>query len=159
LGWPANIGKEDRKQFIQDLHLYKTDQFRKIVESGIVPLRPGGNKVLFRLSWLSLFSSSFLIVIVQRLIDEAFSQDILVAVCSTSNEQAVSTIVNTLLGPERAKQMRIFAGDMVSKKKPSPDIYLLAAESLQVDPSRCWVIEDSGIGIEQYMNSNIFTCF
>ena len=34
----------------------------------------------------------------------------------------------------------------MEKKKPSPDIYLLAAKSLGVDPARCWVVEDSNIG-------------
>ena len=33
-----------------------------------------------------------------------------VAVCSTSNEAAVTTIVRKLLGPERAAKMKIFAG-------------------------------------------------
>ena len=69
-----------------------------------------------------------------------------VAVCSTSNERAVSTIVRVLLGPEVESQMRVFAGDVVEKKKPSPDIYNLAASELKVDPSRygmpcppiCW---------------------
>eukprot|EP01036_Dinobryon_divergens_P017865 gene17865-24298_t len=70
-----------------------------------------------------------------------------VAVCSTSNEEAVKTIVRTLLG-ERYSRMRIFAGDMVAKKKPSPDIYLMAAKELEVDPQRCWVIEDSEIGLK-----------
>lgn len=125
MGWPASVAEADRKQFVQDLHLYKTDQFRSIVESGVVPPRPG----------------------VARLIDEAFQNGIQVAVCSTSNEAAVSTIVRTLLGPERAAKMRIFAGDMVAKKKPSPDIYLLAASTLNLTPSRCWVIEDSEIGM------------
>ncbi len=32
------------------------------------------------------------------------------AVCSTSNEKAVSTIVRVMLGPEIAAKMRIFAG-------------------------------------------------
>lgn len=66
-----------------------------------------------------------------------------VAVCSTSNERAVSTIVRLLLGPEVAAKMRVFAGDVVPKKKPDPAIYLLAAEELGVslpgnpcDPSR-----------------------
>ena len=58
------------------------------------------------------------------------------AVCSTSNERAVSTIVRVLLGAEVAEKMRVFAGDIVAKKKPSPDIYELAAKELQVDPSR-----------------------
>jgi beta-phosphoglucomutase-like phosphatase (HAD superfamily) len=35
--------------------------------------------------------------------------------------------------------MKIFAGDVVKKKKPAPDVYLLAAQELGIDPSRCWV--------------------
>lgn len=59
-----------------------------------------------------------------------------VAVCSTSNERAVSKIVDVLLGPQVAKAMRVFAGDIVPKKKPDPAIYLLAAKELGVDPDR-----------------------
>eukprot|EP00879_Flechtneria_rotunda_P023992 GHRR01025412.1.p1 GENE.GHRR01025412.1~~GHRR01025412.1.p1 ORF type:complete len:203 (+),score=56.98 GHRR01025412.1:317-925(+) len=70
-----------------------------------------------------------------------------VAVCSTSNERAVSTIVKVLLGGEIASVMRVFAGDIVPKKKPAPDIYLLAAKELGLNPARCVVIEDSRIGM------------
>lgn len=59
-----------------------------------------------------------------------------IAVCSTSNERAVSTIVHVLLGPEVEAKMRVFAGDVVKAKKPSPDIYNLAAKELDVDPRR-----------------------
>ena len=38
-------------------------------------------------------------------------------------------------------------GNMVNNGKPAPDIYLLAANELQVDPSECLVIEDSKNGI------------
>ena len=41
----------------------------------------------------------------------------------------------------------IFAGDIVKKKKPNPDIYLLAVEELGLDPAKCVVIEDSEIGL------------
>ena len=67
--------------------------------------------------------------------------------CSTSNERAVSNIVKVLLGDAIADKMRVFAGDCVPKKKPSPDIYNLAAETLGVSPARCVVIEDSKIGL------------
>lgn len=60
-----------------------------------------------------------------------------VAVCSTSNERAVSAIVRVLLGPDVAAAMRVFAGDVVPKKKPDPAIYLLAASELGVNPARC----------------------
>jgi beta-phosphoglucomutase-like phosphatase (HAD superfamily) len=70
-----------------------------------------------------------------------------VAVCSTSNERAVSNIVRVMLGDKVAASMRVFAGDVVPKKKPAPDIYLLAAKELGVTPARCVVIEDSRIGL------------
>jgi HAD superfamily hydrolase (TIGR01509 family) len=38
-------------------------------------------------------------------------------------------------------------GDVVPKKKPAPDIYLLAAKELRVRPERCVVVEDSRIGL------------
>ncbi len=58
--------------------------------------------------------------VILRLVDEALSQGLKVAVCSTSNEKAVSAIVDVMLGPERASKMQIFAGDVVPKKKPDP---------------------------------------
>eukprot|EP00879_Flechtneria_rotunda_P018734 GHRR01019661.1.p1 GENE.GHRR01019661.1~~GHRR01019661.1.p1 ORF type:complete len:183 (-),score=34.88 GHRR01019661.1:7-555(-) len=71
-----------------------------------------------------------------------------VAVCSTSNERAVSTIVKVLLGGEIASVMRVFAGDIVPKKKPAPDIYLLAAKELGLNPARCvegWLPASSAV--------------
>lgn len=55
-------------------------------------------------------------------------------------------IVATML-PEFADQIQVFAGDMVPKKKPAPDIYNLAATTLGVKPARCVVIEDTRIGL------------
>ncbi|KAJ3701689.1 hypothetical protein LUZ61_005394 [Rhynchospora tenuis] len=138
-GWPAKAPKtdEERKDFIASLHKRKTELFMALIEKKLLPLRPG----------------------VQRLIDEALSKGVQVAVCSTSNEKAVSAIVSNLLGPERAKKITIFAGDVVPRKKPDPcyfffsfdsirqAIYLLAASTLGVDPSSCVVVEDSAIGL------------
>ena len=33
------------------------------------------------------------------------------------------------------------------RSKPHPDVYLAAAAHLQIDPSRCLVIEDTTVGI------------
>jgi len=41
----------------------------------------------------------------------------------------------------------IVTGDQVSRGKPAPDVYLEAARRLDVDPSRCVAVEDSGPGI------------
>ncbi|KAJ3671713.1 hypothetical protein LUZ60_007792 [Juncus effusus] len=126
-GWPVKApkGEGERKDFIASLHKRKTELFMALIEKRLLPLRPG----------------------VQRIIDEALGNGVQVAVCSTSNEKAVSAIVSNLLGPDRAEKITIFAGDVVPRKKPDPAIYLLAASTLSVDPSSCVVIEDSGIGL------------
>eukprot|EP01025_Chloroclados_australasicus_P029252 TRINITY_DN2916_c0_g1_i2.p1 TRINITY_DN2916_c0_g1~~TRINITY_DN2916_c0_g1_i2.p1 ORF type:complete len:287 (+),score=34.60 TRINITY_DN2916_c0_g1_i2:91-951(+) len=116
---------EERKAFVKGLHLLKTDLFMQMISDGQMPLRPG----------------------VKRLINQAIENGIKVAVCSTSNERAVQTIVDVMLGPEISKVMKVFAGDVVPKKKPDPAIYLLAAEQLGASPEKCVVIEDSRIGL------------
>jgi HAD superfamily hydrolase (TIGR01549 family) len=42
----------------------------------------------------------------------------------------------------------VFSADMVSRGKPHPDIFLLAADRLGVKPGSCLVIEDSTSGIK-----------
>ena len=41
----------------------------------------------------------------------------------------------------------VFSASMVSRGKPAPDLFLLAADSMGVLPSRCLVVEDSVPGI------------
>lgn len=41
----------------------------------------------------------------------------------------------------------VVTGDMVERGKPAPDIYLLAAERIGVDPAWCLALEDSHYGI------------
>lgn len=124
VGWP--VPENQRKDFIQELHHLKTDLFMSLIEEGALPLRPG----------------------VARLIDEAIAAGHAIAICSTSNERAVTRLVEILLGAERRKHIRIFAGDVVKKKKPAPDIYLLALKELNLDPAKTVVVEDSAIGFQ-----------
>ena len=42
----------------------------------------------------------------------------------------------------------ILSGEMFVESKPNPEIYLVAAQKLGVEPSECLVIEDSSFGIE-----------
>jgi HAD superfamily hydrolase (TIGR01509 family) len=123
-GWPDGV--DDRDAFIKELHKLKTDIYMKLIESAELPLRPG----------------------VASLVDEAIAENVKLAVCSTSNEKAVNLVVERLLGLERkAKFDLLLAGDVVSKKKPDPQIYNLALERLGLKPSECVVIEDSRNGL------------
>jgi HAD superfamily hydrolase (TIGR01509 family) len=122
-GWPP--AASDRTAFIQELHRRKTDLFMEIIGAGKLPLRPG----------------------VARLVDEAISAGVRLAVCSTSNERAVELVIERMLGAERRKRFLVLAGDVVAKKKPDPGIYLLAAERLRASPGQCVVVEDSRNGL------------
>ena len=125
MGWPDDVS--DKDDLIVDLHKMKTDLFMQIIESGELALRPG----------------------IARLVDEVIAEGgIALAICSTANERSVNLLVEKLLGPERkAKFGAILAGDVVSKKKPDPEIYNLASERLGLEPDECVVIEDSRNGL------------
>ena len=68
--------------------------------------------------------------------EEANDAGLKIAVCSTSNEKAVSKIVEVLILPSVNANIRVFAGDVVPKKKPDPAIYNMAAKELGLEPSR-----------------------
>lgn len=122
-GWPD--GHIDHDALIATIHRLKTAIFMRLIEEGNLPLRPG----------------------IRRIVDEALASGIVLAVCSTSNEKAVQAVVDVMLGPDRARNITVFAGDVVEKKKPAPDIYTLAAATLGLDPRACVVIEDSNNGL------------
>jgi HAD superfamily hydrolase (TIGR01509 family) len=125
VGWPDAIPENGRSDKVLSLHLRKTDIFADMINQRIIPLRPG----------------------VLRIIDDAIAADLKLAVCSTSNVKAVTNLIHTLMGPERAAKFSIFAGDMVKKKKPAPDVYNMAVETMGLDKARCVIIEDSHIGL------------
>ena len=122
-GWPDGLA--DRDALIAQLHKLKTDIFMELIGKGKLPLRPG----------------------VQRLVDEAIAAGTTLAVCSTSNERAVQSVVDVLLGPARSAKITVFAGDVVAAKKPAPDIYHLAARTFGLAPETCVVVEDSNNGL------------
>lgn len=39
-------------------------------------------------------------------------------------------------------------GNQIKKSKPDPEVFLLAAEKLQIPPSQCLVVEDADAGVE-----------
>jgi HAD superfamily hydrolase (TIGR01509 family) len=83
-----------------------------------------------------------------RVIAEAQDAGWLLGVASTSAEPSVRAILVQAAGPDRAARFDVvLAGDVVERKKPAPDIYLLAVERLGVPGSETLAIEDSRNGI------------
>ena len=106
------------------VHKRKTDVFIELIESGQLPLRPG----------------------VKRLMQEANSAGLVLGICTTSNQRAAEAIINTMLTD--VSLAFVLAGDVVSRKKPDPEIYQTACARSGLSPSECCAIEDSANGVK-----------
>ncbi|MEA9985993.1 HAD-IA family hydrolase [Subtercola sp. RTI3] len=106
-------------------HKRKTEIYTGLIASGALPARPG----------------------IRRITHEAAARGLTLAVASTSAEPSVRAVLEHAVGPELAVEFAVFAGDVVPKKKPAPDIYLYALEALRLSPNEAIVVEDSGNGL------------
>ncbi|MFF4751281.1 HAD family hydrolase [Streptomyces sp. NPDC002514] len=79
-----------------------------------------------------------------RLLAELYEQEIPTALVSASHRRIIDRVL-TFLGPQHFGLS--VAGDEVSRTKPDPEPYLLAASGLGVDPARCAVVEDTVTGV------------
>lgn len=69
------------------------------------------------------------------------------AVVTSSTRARVQATLGTA-GLWSLVEPRLFTTEMVTRSKPAPDLFLLAAERLGVPPDRCVVIEDSLPGLQ-----------
>ena len=122
-GFGKEVKPEDEDELIKTMHKRKTTLFIELIESGRLPLRPG----------------------IHRFMNEAMDAELILGVCTTSNERAAHAIAFNILND--IKFEFVLAGDIVSKKKPDPEIYNLALSKTGLKPEECLVIEDSEKGI------------
>jgi HAD superfamily hydrolase (TIGR01509 family) len=123
-GWPEGR-EEDRDELILALHKLKTEITAGLVAEGGLPLRPG----------------------IARIVDEAIAAGVKLGVCTTSNPKFIDAVLDLFGSERKARFDFVHAGDVVAKKKPAPDIYLLALETLGLPAHECMVIEDSRNGL------------
>jgi HAD superfamily hydrolase (TIGR01509 family) len=110
-------------ELVLSMHRRKTALYTELIASGAVEPRPGVGRVAPPApGWL-------------------------LAVASTSAEPSVRAVLRRAVGEGLAARFEVFAGDIVPRKKPAPDIYLHALEVLGVGADDAVVVEDSGIGL------------
>jgi len=118
------------------IHGTKTDIYTRRVLAGQVPLRDG----------------------VARLIEEARRANVLVAIASTTTYANVEALLRTTLGSNAIDLFAVIgAGDVVKRKKPSPEIYEFVLEKLDLSPDECVAIEDSINGVESAKAAGLYT--
>ncbi len=122
--------------WIADLHNTKTKHFVALLNSGLIPLRPG----------------------VDRLIQELRAAKIKIAIATTTTPENVTTLLKSTLGKDSLSWFNIIAaGDIVPKKKPAPDIYLWALEHLDIQAQQCIAVEDSECGLKSSLAAGLDT--
>ena len=122
-GFGVEVDPEQEDDLIKEMHKHKTATFVGLIESGKLPLRPG----------------------VKRFMQEAMDSGLILGVCTTSNVKSAHAIAYDIL--KDIDFEFVLAGDMVSRKKPDPEIYNLALEKTNLKPEEVVVIEDSRNGV------------
>jgi HAD superfamily hydrolase (TIGR01509 family) len=122
-GLPADA--DTQAEMVAGWHRRKTEIFTEMVRSGAIAARPG----------------------VKRIAGAAAAAGWKLAVASTSAAESVRAVLESAVGADLAARFSVFAGDVVPRKKPSPDIYLLALQTLGTPAVEAVVIEDSRNGL------------
>jgi HAD superfamily hydrolase (TIGR01549 family) len=76
----------------------------------------------------------------RELLDHLHRSKVPIAIATTGNRKQTSLLLKRLQLP---KGMKVVTGDEVEKAKPSPDVFIAAAERLRVNISDCIVVGDS----------------
>ena len=79
------------------------------------------------------------------LLEELETHGMPLGIATSGHKEYVELALQTLGIQERFRA--IARGDEVERGKPDPEVYLLAASRLRVDPSECLVLEDAPLGV------------
>jgi HAD superfamily hydrolase (TIGR01509 family) len=126
----------DFDDLVVRLHAAKTRHYTALVARAGIPLRAG----------------------VRRLLEEARSHEVRLAIATTTTPDNVTALLRHALAPDAERWFDVIAaGDVVDAKKPAPDIYHYTLERLALSPSVCVAVEDSENGLRSSLAAGIAT--
>lgn len=133
---PNFLAPGDLGEFIADVHRAKNAFYTEMVAAGEIPLRPG----------------------VRRLLLEAQSQGLRLAIATTTSLENVEALLEHSLEPDAVSWFEVIAaGDAVTAKKPAPDIYQYTLDAMGLSPEECLALEDSANGLRSALAAGIKT--
>jgi len=119
---------------VNQLHQRKTEIFNTFMNEKSIPLRSG----------------------VSNLISSAKDHGLKLGFVTATSEANVNAVFRTLSDNiVRSDFNFISNGSMITKPKPSPDIYQKALTMLCLDPQECIAIEDTAISMKAALAANI----
>ncbi|MBI4983911.1 MAG: HAD family hydrolase [Rhodocyclales bacterium] len=133
---PTLAARPDFEGLMRKLHALKTSHYVHLVESGALPLRPG----------------------VANIVRAARKAGLKLAIASTTSPENIAALLRASLAYDAGSWFAVIgAGDVVTAKKPAPDIYLWVLERLGIPAADCLAVEDSGNGLRAARGAGIPT--
>lgn len=132
------------EEFINKLHMVKTSYYTTMLKKGLIPFRPN----------------------IKKLIIDAKKANIRLAIATTTSPENVTALMEQEFGKDYETMFdAIGCGDIVSKKKPAPDIYVWVLNQMKLKPDNCIALEDSenglksslAAGIKTFITTNLYT--
>ena len=126
------VGPEPDEEHIEEWADFKEKSYRDMVQDKLKPL-PGVIKILTDLK----------------------SKGFKLAVGSSGPSENVYLLLSSL----KIKELFdvVITAAEVKKGKPAPDVFLIAAEALKIDPKNCIVIEDAPVGVEAAIRAGMIS--
>ena len=123
---PQAAAAPEAAGLIAELHRRKTAHYVRLVAEGGIALRPG----------------------VRRLLEQARSAGLRLAIATTTTPDNVEALIHATLGAGGMDWFEVVgAGDAVPRKKPDPGIYTWVLERMALVPEQCLAFEDSTNGL------------
>ncbi|SMB21028.1 Protein CbbY, plasmid [Sterolibacterium denitrificans] len=133
---PATFQRPDFDALLDRIHAIKTSNYQRLLEAGAIPLRAD----------------------IGQLICDARTEGLRLAIASSSTAQNIVSLLRANLGPQADKWFEVIAaGDVVTAKKPAPDLYQWTLASLGLPARDCLAIEDSAHGLAASLAAGIPT--
>lgn len=128
---PSNLD-----EFIAGLHKAKTKFYTQLLSEGQIPLRPG----------------------IRRILDEARTDGIRLAIVTTTTPQNVTALLDSTLPAGGPLWFEVIAaGDIVPAKKPAADIYYYTLHEMKLSAKECLAFEDSYNGVISSVTAGVPT--
>ena len=133
---PGFLERSDSEHLIRQMHQEKNQRYVDLIASGSIQLRDG----------------------VLDLIRSAKASGIRLAIATTTSPENVVALLDATLPPSLKDSFEVIgAGDVVSAKKPAPDIYQWVLNQLGLNPEECLAIEDSENGLRSSLGAGLRT--
>ena len=130
------LGAMAMQETVDRLHELKTAAYESAVNEGAVNLRPG----------------------VLRLMDEAMSQGLQLAIATTTSPVNIAALLRRAIGSDwRLNFGAIGDASTAPIKKPDPQVYLQMLAALQLEAAQCLAFEDSSNGLRSATAAGLAT--